>query len=373
MHVNFVMLSTGRTGGHRVIFELANALSKRGYRVSITALGGDHRWFPLNVDVNHVANIEIAEIPNRVLRKIRSYVPLGGINLLSLDYLIRRLRLPAKIDLVEPLSRNLPDSDVAVATFYPTAFAVHRHQGATGAYFLQHYEPLWSSDTYRNREIVETYSLPLHKIVNSSWLRKIMNTRHRCDALGPVTPGVDQSIFYERDLPKKEAKTILSLGKATPWKGLNDLFEALSLIRQDIPKLRLVLYGSESGTARMSPVPCEYVAYPSDYVLATMYCRADVVVIPSWFESSPLPPLEAMACGTPVVTTRFGTEDYCVDGKNSLVVEPRNSVALAEAIQRVLTDQDLAESLRKSGIETSRIFTWEQAAAKFEKTLKELR
>ena len=118
-------------------------------------------------------------------------------------------------------------------------------------------------------------------------------------------------------------------------------------------------------------MPTEYIVSPSNDQLAELYSVADVVVIPSLYESSPLPPLEAMACGSPVVTTRFGTEDYCIDSENSLVVPPQDPDALARAIIQILSDSSLADKLSKNGLMTSKLHSWDNTAQNFEKILKE--
>jgi glycosyltransferase involved in cell wall biosynthesis len=84
--------------------------------------------------------------------------------------------------------------------------------------------------------------------------------------------------------------------------------------------------------------------------LVEHYGKADVFVFPSvWDEPSGNPPIEAMAAGVPVVSTRTGgTPEYVADGKTGLLVEPGNAGALAEAILRLLTDEDLRTTIGKA-------------------------
>lgn len=85
-----------------------------------------------------------------------------------------------------------------------------------------------------------------------------------------------------------------------------------------------------------------------------------VVACPSWYESFPLPPLEGMACGAPVITTNIGTEDYAFNGENALVVPPRDPKKMAEAILELLKNEDLRERLRKAGPKKAKEFTWDR-------------
>lgn len=100
--------------------------------------------------------------------------------------------------------------------------------------------------------------------------------------------------------------------------------------------------------------------------LARLYSSADIVICPSWYESFPLYPLEAMVCGTPIVTTPYGTEDYAFHEKNCLVVPPQDPKSLANSILRLLKDGNLREEFRKEGLITASQFTWERTVNKVE-------
>lgn len=84
-------------------------------------------------------------------------------------------------------------------------------------------------------------------------------------------------------------------------------------------------------------------------------------VFPSLYEGFGLPPLEAMACGTPVVCSNAASLPEVV-GDAAVTVDPYDVDALAEAMQRVLADRDLREDLRARGLARARQFTWERTA-----------
>jgi hypothetical protein len=159
------MWEMGRSGGNRVLFELANRLERRAHRVTFTALGcpGTHKWFPLSVsDILY---------PEKKLR-----VPITGwLASNTLDYALSKLGLPYLIDRIKVLAQGIPsDVDVNVATYCFTAFAVHRSGRGKMVYYIQHYEPLFFEDRYLRNVANETYYLPLSWIVNSSWARKLL-------------------------------------------------------------------------------------------------------------------------------------------------------------------------------------------------------
>ncbi len=104
----------------------------------------------------------------------------------------------------------------------------------------------------------------------------------------------------------------------------------------------------------MGYVPAEEL--PSWYSAATLF------VYPSLYEGFGLPPLEAMACGTPVITSRASSLPEVV-GQAGLLVEPTNTEALTATIARALANTDLRESMKVAGLLQAKTFTWQRAAA----------
>jgi glycosyltransferase involved in cell wall biosynthesis len=104
-----------------------------------------------------------------------------------------------------------------------------------------------------------------------------------------------------------------------------------------------------------------FTGYVSDEDLPAIYSGADLFVFPSLYEGFGLPPLEAMACGTPVVTSNTSSLPEVV-GDAAILVDPYDVEALAEAMHRVLSDPDLADDLRRRGLQRAQGFTWERTA-----------
>ena len=111
--------------------------------------------------------------------------------------------------------------------------------------------------------------------------------------------------------------------------------------------------GLENAVHFLGPVP--------EADLPVLYAGAAVFVFPSLYEGFGLPPLEAMACGTPVVTSNTSNLPEVV-GDAGIMVAPRDVRALAEAMERVLMDEHLRAKLRTKGVERAKQFTWERAA-----------
>ena len=103
-----------------------------------------------------------------------------------------------------------------------------------------------------------------------------------------------------------------------------------------------------------------FLGYLPEETLAVMYRLAGVFVFPSLYEGFGLPPLEAMASGTPVVTSNVSSLPE-VAGGAALLVDPYDPVAIADGICKVLTDEGLRRDLREKGLARARQFSWEES------------
>jgi glycosyltransferase involved in cell wall biosynthesis len=167
---------------------------------------------------------------------------------------------------------------------------------------------------------------------------------------------------------------ILFVGTQEPRKNLVRLVEAFeyAVTRNGLPH-HLMLVGPRGWktaaldtTIRLSASRerIHRVGYVADADLACWYAGAALFVYPSLDEGFGLPPLEAMACGTPVVTSNGGALPEVV-GDAAITVNPRDTAALAGVISRVLQDEALADHLRDRGEERARRFSWDDVARQY--------
>jgi glycosyltransferase involved in cell wall biosynthesis len=101
--------------------------------------------------------------------------------------------------------------------------------------------------------------------------------------------------------------------------------------------------------------------YVPDEDLPALYGGASLFVYPSFYEGFGMPPLEAMACGTPVIAADNSSLPEVV-ADAGILVDAHDSGELARQIEKVLGDPDLAGDLRRKGIERAKAFTWEESA-----------
>jgi glycosyltransferase involved in cell wall biosynthesis len=182
------------------------------------------------------------------------------------------------------------------------------------------------------------------------------------------TTPADNDVARVRERYQLAGPFVLYAGTVKPHKNLERLIEAFHLVRrQHSGDLTLVLIGDEiSKYASLRRAVHRYqlhkhvrfLGYMPQDTLAVMYRLARVFVFPSLYEGFGLPPLEAMASGTPVVASNVSSLPE-VAGDAALLVDPHDPAAIAAAIEAILGDAGLAERLRLKGLERARHFSWE--------------
>lgn len=169
----------------------------------------------------------------------------------------------------------------------------------------------------------------------------------------------------KRGLPER---FILFVGTIEPRKNVARLIEAYSLLGDR--HIKLVIGGARGWLYKEVFFRLEELGLTGDVLfpgyipyeeLPLWYNAAELFVYPSLYEGFGLPPLEAMACGTPVITSNVSSLPEVV-GEAGLAVDPTDSKGLAEAIHQVLGDETLRQSMRERGLSRAGRFSWAQTA-----------
>ncbi|MDQ1275375.1 MAG: hypothetical protein QG610_948, partial [Euryarchaeota archaeon] len=114
-----------------------------------------------------------------------------------------------------------------------------------------------------------------------------------------------------------------------------------------------------------------FAGYVSENELAEIYNAVDLFVFPSLYEGFGIPPLEAMACGTPVITSNTSSLPEVV-GDAAIQADPYNTEKFVEEMYEVLTNEDLKKEMIRKGLKRSKVFSWDNSAKKTLKVYKEL-
>jgi glycosyltransferase involved in cell wall biosynthesis len=192
-----------------------------------------------------------------------------------------------------------------------------------------------------------------------------------CDArFQPVEEPIRAAALRRRyDLPRRY---ILFVGTLEPRKNVKTLLQAFAQVIAEMPQddLALVItggngWGREDYVAIVNALKIQdrvcFTGFVEDDHLPDLYRGALLFVYPSLYEGFGLPVLEAMACGTPAITSNR-TSLPEVAGDAALLVDPTRPEALAEAMTSIMSDGELRQRLRAKGLARARAFTWDAVA-----------
>lgn len=175
---------------------------------------------------------------------------------------------------------------------------------------------------------------------------------------------------------------ILFVGRFVERKGIFDLVDAFESVQAEAETdVELYLVGSRGEEQAVQDAVRDQGVAENAHLLGNIpieelpgyYAAADIACHPSHWESFAMVNLEAMACGTPVVTSRLdAVEDYLTDGETALLVPPGDPDALANSLTRLADDIGLRQRLGHAGHEVARSYSWEHQARSLEEALQKL-
>lgn len=325
IRILFVLPGLSISGGVGVVLQHANRLQKRGYNVALVTLGNTSEisWFPNDVPVylRHDDHDKFAGFWDVVIA-----TQFGTVQFVEKEILSRR-----KIYFVQSDERRF---DLSA---YQRAMCIESYQKTNFEYMT---EALWIGKWLKNEFGHEAHYVP---------------------------NGVDETIFFSSniDSSKKRKRVLIEGAINVPEKGMYDAYEAVKDLDVD---LWIV---SNNGRP---PKDWKYERFMESVPMTEMqsvYSSCDVFLKMSRVEGFFGPPLEAMACGLPVVVAKCtGYDEYIVHEYNALVVEPEDVDGALHAVRQVLESDVLSQSLVESGKLTSKQWSWERSIDHFESLLK---
>jgi glycosyltransferase involved in cell wall biosynthesis len=172
----------------------------------------------------------------------------------------------------------------------------------------------------------------------------------------------------------------LIVGTIEPRKNHLAVLEAFEQVHAVHPGVSLVIVGSPGWLSEpiMDRIgqfawrlPVRQLSNVDDNALPALYARSSALVYPSWYEGFGLPVVEAMACGTAVITSDRGAMAE-VGGEDALLVSPDDTGAIARAMSQVLDDPDYRLGLTRGGIERARHYSWDAAATAYRRLYRDV-
>ena len=327
----FVLQSFGLSGGIKNIFEIANRLTQRGFTVEVWGLDKNPPTWPVD--------------PTLTLRTYKNYERL--------------------IAALEPLEA------IKVATWWETAFPVWLSSVKNGVpvYMVQEFETwFYPDDIVAQASVVSCYRKEFRNITISSYNLDELRAIGLDATLIPC--GFDDSGVKAFKGVKREDDVLLGLGRSFFQKNFDMTLKGWKLLGEKRP--RMWLYGAEPEIAKKDK-HITYFTKPSNHEVDELRLKSTVFVQTSIHEGFCIPILEAMAAGCPVVCTdAHGNRDFCVDGKNCLMVDQNDAEGLKKALDRLFGDKGLRDRLAKEGLKTVKNYRWNVIMDKAEKFFSEV-
>ncbi len=355
MQISFIMSSLRLSGGVKAIIEITNRLIERGHSVTL-------------VVPKETIDPKVASSLSSDAKICESTIPFSQ-NMTTFN----------KIRLAYSLAEVTPRSDFIISTHTPTTAVVFIatklfKKGIPIWYFLD-YPEMFSHRSIESWLLLNALRWHKGAIAISEFCKQTLVNSGFNIPIQVISVGISNThIFHpkdnhEADKAIQDTIPILFLGDPRPRKGLADFLEAVKIVYLQVPNIELWI-ASKMDLNISSPAPYKLFTRPSDQELAQLYRDCFVFVSASWVEGFGLPPLEAMACGAPVVMTDSkGVRDYAQNEENCILTPPRNSDALSKGILKLIQNPIMVERFRRNGPTTASRFTWDVTIDAFEKIL----
>ncbi len=192
---------------------------------------------------------------------------------------------------------------------------------------------------------------------------------------------IDKATARKKLQLNKDESILLQLGRMVPRKGVDNVIRSLSKMNGRRNNVRLLVVGGESDIpdelltpeiGRLKRIAIEenvsehviFTGRKRRDILKYFYAAADVFITTPWYEPFGITPLEAMACGTPVIGANVGGIKYSVsDGKTGFLVPPNDPSALARKIEQLIFDPRLMAIMKNNAVKhVNKYFTWRSVA-----------
>lgn len=349
--INFILPFKPRrpAGGFRVMYEYANRLAQKGYKIHLTyPIKTPYMKYRLPYFVRYI----LSKIEGFRTNKWFSFHPS-----ISMSYV------------PEVKEEYIPDADIVIATWWATVMEMGKISSRKGKKInlIQGFEN-WEGHEellYQSYDIKDTTN-----IVVASYLKSIVR-QHTQNRIELIENGIDNTVYYIRnDIEKRNPFSVAMYYSEQEIKGSKYGLEALRMAKEHVPELRVEVFGT-SPTPTELPDWMTYYRDPAD--LCGLYNRNAIFISNSFTEGFGLVSVESMFCGCALICTDIeGHQEYAFEGQTALLVEVKDTHQMANKIVYLANSNDYRISLARNGHEYVQRFRWENAVEKMEKIIKSL-
>ncbi|UNL46184.1 glycosyltransferase family 4 protein [Lactobacillus amylovorus] len=334
-------------GGYKVVFEYANELVDHGYDVSILFQNNealDGYPFPEFVKLQFI----------RLFTKIEP-------RWFNLDKRIKKLSFRNK-----NCTSEIKETDIAIATALSTVeFTKNMFSNSKLCYLIQGFEN-WNGVS--NEEVYRTYNMGFKKIVVSKSLQKIVEA-HSLTPSTYVPNPLDINVYNVKiPIDKRNPYLIGMLYHENPMKGSRYALAAVKRVKRIFPKIHLIMFGTAKIPENL-PNWIEYHQNASQSETIEIYNEISIFVNATIFEGFGLTGLEAMACGSALVSTDYPAVHEYATEENAMLSPVKNVDSLSKNIEILIKNSKKRIKIAKNGQKMAQNYSIDKAYARFEKAI----
>ncbi|MHC1760372.1 MAG: glycosyltransferase [Negativicutes bacterium] len=336
LKIGYILPHRNLTGGLKMLLEQMNQLQKRGHKVF--AILRDHQGSKV--------------LPDWYNTKVTKTI----------------LALPGK-----PYTNYVQDCDVLVAGWWEQLAELSQGDIPV-VYWEQGHEALFGDCNNLSRTsalqkcLLDNYSSNVYFASASTTIQKILKIRYQ--VVSSVIPNFIDTEFYF-PIHHSCRNNILMVGNpALQFKGFDVALRSLQWLWNQGNQFNVTWVCQVKPHVQKISFPLSIIVQPAQTELANYYRNADIFLFTSWYEGFGMPPLEAMASGTPVVTTDCGgNNEYIQPGNNALVADPGDIKSLAEGMAVLLHNEPARKTLATHGRKSAERFNSLNTISKMENLL----
>jgi glycosyltransferase involved in cell wall biosynthesis len=340
--INFILNAMSISGGVKAEFMLAHELKKHGHEINVI-----YPRFPRRIGAKLFRPIQLMkEVGYWTLDRWKPLEWYGDINVMKVPTLD---------------SRYIPDADICVAHSWEANYCVNKYPKSKGVKFYHIQDPEdWTPKDNAVRQ--RGYALGQYNIVTSQFVKRIVEKYGKVTAVLPHAP--DHTIFYPEAVTRDGTSPIRVLMCYRKDKG-KGIARGVKAYQKVIGDKRLIMFGMNDYCD--FPID-EYHAYPKDDHLRRIYNSCDIFLFPSEREGWGMPPMEAMACGVPVVSTSVGAvPEFITPGISGIIANDVES--MTKAMLALMQNRNKRERIGLAAYEAMKQYTWQKSGKMLEKIL----
>lgn len=332
LHIVYIMVWTQVCGGSKIILEYANRLTQKNHDVTIVTYDEKPQWFKLNDKVNFV------QVPKN-----------------------------------DDIKNYIPQCDLVVATSWKCIYEAVQSNVAPVVFFEQGGSHLFEPQNIdKNKLDIIKHRINLVSFVYtvSSYAKEKMleiynqNSEVICNA-------VDSDIFFPREAYTDKEKIELTIigSEDFKFKNIGEILQAYRILAKKYSNISLNWITQTQPTQN----PEKAIVNPPQKEIGEILRKTDIYICNSEYESFGLPTLEAMTCGSAIITTDTGgMRDFVRENENGLIVKKHDLSDLIEKIEMLIIDKQLRQKLSQNGIKTAKTMTWDDSVEKLIKYYQEI-